>query len=61
LLVNGAPQQVGLAAQHHKHFVKVLGRTWLATRRLNAMREARTEIVTPAPNRLATDNHTAHE
>jgi len=52
VLVNGAPRQVRLAAQHHKHFVKVPGRTGLATRRLNAMREARTELLTPAPNRL---------
>jgi len=37
------------------------GRAELATRRLNAMREARTELVTPAPNRFVTDDHTALE
>ena len=59
VLINRSPQQIRLAAQRNKHFVEVLGRARLATRSLNAMREARAEFVAPAPDRFVTDDHPA--
>jgi hypothetical protein len=61
VLIACSPQQIGLAAQRHEHFVEVPGRTWLATRSLDAMCEARTDLVAPAPNRLVASDHAALE
>jgi hypothetical protein len=41
--------------------VEMPDRSGLTTSRLNAMREALTELVTLVPNRFVTDNHTALE
>ena len=61
VLINCSPQQVRFAAQRYKYFVEMPSRTGLATRRLSAMREVRTESVTSAPNRFVTDSHAALE
>jgi hypothetical protein len=43
VLIDCAPKQIRFAAQRHKHFVKVPGRTRLATRSLDATGDARAE------------------
>jgi hypothetical protein len=59
VLIDCSPQQIRLAAQCHEHFVEVPGGARLTTRSLDAMREARAELVAPAPDRFVTDNHVA--
>jgi hypothetical protein len=61
VLINCAPQLVGLAAQCHKYFVGMPGRSGLMMSGLKAMREALTEFVSLAQSRFVTDNHTALE
>src|SRR4030095_14300585 len=61
MLIDGAPQQVGFAAQRHEHLVQMPGRSRLAACALGAMRETRAELVAPAPDRLVADNHAALE
>jgi hypothetical protein len=59
MLINCTPQQIRLAAQRNKHFVEMPGGTRLATRSLDAMREARAKFVAPAPDCFIADDHPA--
>ena len=61
MLVDGAPQQVWLAAQRHKYFVKMPCRAGLATRCLHTVCETRTEFVAPAPDCFVADDNPALE
>jgi hypothetical protein len=56
VLIDGAPQQVRLAAQRHKCFVKVPCGAGPVASRLDATREAHTELIAPASDRFATDD-----
>lgn len=55
MLVDGASQQPGLAAQTDNHLVEVPGAARLAARGLDPMGNA--EFVAPAANRLVTHHH----
>jgi hypothetical protein len=61
VLTDGAPQQVRLAAQRHKYFVKMSCGAWLATCRFHTVREARTRLIAPASDRFVTDDNPALE
>lgn len=61
MLIDGAPQQVGLAAQRHEYFVKMPCDAELATCSLDAMRESRAEPVGPASDRFVNDDTPALE
>ena len=61
MLIDGAPQEVRLAAQRHKDFVKVPCGAGLATRRFHTACEARTEFIAPASDRFITDDNPALE
>ena len=61
MLIDGAPQQVRLAAQRHKYFVKVPRGAGPATRRFHTVCEASTELIAPASDRFIADNSPALE
>jgi hypothetical protein len=61
MLIDGAPQQVRLAAQRHKYFVKVPRGAGPATRRFHTVCEASTELIAPASDRFVADGHIALE
>jgi hypothetical protein len=61
VLIDCAPQQVRLATQRHKYFVKVPCGAGLATRRFHAACEACTELIAPASDRFVADDNPALE
>ncbi len=61
MLIDGAPQQVRLAALRHKYFVKVPRGAGPATCRLHTVCEAGTELIAPASDRLVADDNPALE
>jgi len=56
VLIDCSPQQIRLAAQRHKHFIQMPCGAGLTTRSLDAMREARADLIAPAPNRFIAHN-----
>jgi hypothetical protein len=57
VLIDGSPQQIRLVAQRYKDLVQMPCGAGLATRSLDAMREARVKFIAPTPNRLIADDH----
>src|SRR5213080_3051611 len=61
MLIDGAPQQVRLAAQRHKYFVKMPRGAGPAPRRFYTVCEASTELIAPASDRFVADDNPALE
>ncbi|CAE6857120.1 hypothetical protein R69619_07744 [Paraburkholderia nemoris] len=61
MLIDGAPQQVRLAAQRHKYFVKVPRGARPAPRRFHTLCEASSELIAPASDRFVADDNPALE
>lgn len=61
VLIDCTPRRIRLAAQRNEHFVEVPDTAWLAADSLDAMCEARAELVATATDRLIAHDDTALE
>ena len=59
VLINGAPQEVQLALDPNEHFIEVPLVTRPGSPPPHLVGEARTELLTPLPDALVRDDHTA--